>query len=241
MPTGRVLVINPNTTAAVTDMLARHTRAALPHAEVSTVTAPFGAHYISSEAAYTVAAHAVLDAWAEAPPAHAVLIGCFGDPGLHALREVCPAHVVGLATASMSEAAARGRFAIITGGQRWQAMLERLAATEGHAGALAGIEILPQSGLDLQAGGETAIAQLAEACLRARERWQADALILGGAALAGWGDVLASRLGLPVIDSVSAGVRAVARLLGVPAPVPPGPDGVAYSGISTALAHRLAR
>ncbi|MFA9440315.1 aspartate/glutamate racemase family protein [Uliginosibacterium sp. sgz301328] len=241
MSTGRVLVINPNTTATVTDLLARHARAALPNADIDTITAPFGAQYISSEVAYTVAGHAVLDAWAVAAPAHVVLIGCFGDPGLHALREVCPAHVVGLASASMSEAAARGRFAIITGGQRWQAMLERLAVVEGFAGALAGIEILPQSGLDLQAGGEAAIALLGEACLRARERWQADGLILGGAALAGWGDVLANRLGLPVIDSVSAGMRAASGLLGTPAPQPAGTDGVAYSGISAALAHRLAQ
>ena len=61
-------------------------------ARVRTVTARFGASYITDEASYTVAAHSALEAWTAAlaqpqPAPSAVLIGCFGDPGLWALRE----------------------------------------------------------------------------------------------------------------------------------------------------------
>ena len=61
--TPQLLVINPNTTAAVTDLLARHLGGVLsPAVQVRAVTARFGPPYISDEAGWAVAGHAVLDA-----------------------------------------------------------------------------------------------------------------------------------------------------------------------------------
>ena len=131
--------------AHVSALLQRHVQgAAGSHVAVRTATARFGAPYIACEASYAVAAHAVLDVWAHeiAQPQtapDAVLIGCFGDPGLMALRESIPVPVTGLAEASFIEAARHGRFAIVTGGERWGPMLQRLAQALGHAHALAGI------------------------------------------------------------------------------------------------------
>ena len=139
----QLLVINPNMSAHVSALLQRHVQgAAGSHVAVRTATARFGAPYIACEASYAVAAHAALDVWAHeitqphAPP-DAVLIGCFGDPGLMALRESSPVPVTGLAEASFIEAARHGRFAIVTGGERWGPILQRLAQALGHAHALA--------------------------------------------------------------------------------------------------------
>ena len=129
----QLLVINPNTSAHVSALLQQHVQAAAgSHVAVRTATARFGAPYIACEASYAVAAHALLDAWAHdlAQPhsrPDAVLIGCFGDPGLMALRESSPVPITGLAEASFIEAARHGRFAIVTGGERWGPMLQRLA------------------------------------------------------------------------------------------------------------------
>ena len=58
----RLLVINPNTTASVSALLQRHVQAAVGDAiSVRTITGRFGAPYISCEASYAVANHAVLD------------------------------------------------------------------------------------------------------------------------------------------------------------------------------------
>lgn len=57
----RILVINPNTTASVTDMVLASCRQTHGNVEWTGVTARFGAAYIASEAAYAIAAHAVLD------------------------------------------------------------------------------------------------------------------------------------------------------------------------------------
>lgn len=228
-----LLVINPNTSASVTQLLHRHIQAAAGSGtHVHAVTAPFGARYITDEVSYAVAAHATIEAWTawtsaanvtdepvaaaaanvatgtiEKIAAEAVIIGCFGDPGLFALREIATVPVVGLAEASFAVAARHGRFAIVTGGLRWRAMLERLAWATGHAVALAGIHTIVPTGAELAANPEWARALLKEACRAAAREFNADAIILGGAGLAGMAETLLADLDVPVIDSVLAGAE----------------------------------
>ena len=137
---------------------------------VRTVTARFGSPYISDEASYAVAAHAVIDAWTAARTQSipdAVLIGCFGDPGIFALRELADVPVMGLAEAAFAEAARHGRFAVVTGGERWRPMLSRLAPALGFSHALAGIHTVSPTGAQLAADPEGARALLAHACAEA--------------------------------------------------------------------------
>ncbi len=216
-----LLVINPNTSASVSALLQTHVQAAAgSHVQVRTVTARFGAPYISDEASYAVAAHATLDAWAAALASQsapdAVLIGCFGDPGLLALRESSPAPVTGLAEAAFIEAARHGRFAIVTGGERWGPMLQRLAHTLGHGAALAGIHTVAPTGAQLAADPEGARALLGQACRDAVRQLGAQAVIVGGAGLAGMAAAIQPGLNVPLIDSVLAGARWALR-----GPTPP--------------------
>ena len=238
----RVLLINPNTTVTVTERLAPVVTDGLGPGHVLTrITARFGASYISSEAAYCVAAHAALDAWAAAGgDAEGVLVGCFGDPGVFALRELCDGPVVGLAEASMREAAREGRFAIVTGGLRWRPMLERLATAIGLGGQLQHIEIVDRTGAQLAADPEGALRLLAGACETAA-RSGARSVILGGAALVGMAAQLAPRVPLPLIDNVQAGARAMREALAQPDARAPGPDGTVYTGLSAELAAALRR
>lgn len=232
-----LLVINPNTSANVTAALSQQIAARVPPEwRVTTATASFGAAYIVSEASYAIAAHAVLDAWAHASQFDAVLVGCFGDPGLEGLRELSTVPVIGLAEASMTEAARHGRFAIVTGGARWPAILQRRAAAAGLEESLAGIQIIPESGAELLATPERTLTRLTEEAWAAHTRFGADAVLIGGAALAGMGDAIAGRLDFPVIDNVSAAARAVAQL---PPACSVQAQMASYSGLSEVLTRRL--
>lgn len=227
-PMRQLLVINPNTSESVSRLLQAHVQAAAgPQAQVRTVTARFGAPYISDEASYAVAGHAALDAWAAAlikpdgaprPAPDAVLIGCFGDPGLLALRDSSPVPVTGLAEAAFVEAARHGRFAIVTGGARWGPMLQRLAQALGHGPQLAGIHTVAPTGAQLAADPVAARALLAQACSDAARQFGAQAVILGGAGLAGMAAGIQPGLDVPLIDSVLAGARWALRDPGAPAP-----------------------
>ncbi len=238
----KILLINPNTSAGVTARLVPVLAAELgPGHELTPVTARFGADYISSEAAYCIAGHAALDAFATAGAGvHGVLLGCFGDPGVFALRELFGGPVIGLAEAAMREAAAHGHFAIVTGGTRWPPMLERLAVSLGLATELQHIEIVDRTGAQLAADPPAALRLLGEACLVAT-RSGARSIILGGAALVGMAEALRSTVELPLIDNVMAGGRAMRAALARPAVAAPGADGAAYSHLSAELAQLLHR
>jgi allantoin racemase len=208
----QLLVINPNTSASVSALLQTHAQAlAGPEVLVRTATARFGAPYIACEASYAVAGHALLDAWSTAlvdqPAPDAVLIGCFGDPGLLALRQGSAAPVTGLAEAAFAEGAALGRFAVVTGGAAWKPMLERLAYSLGHSAALAGIHTVAPSGAELAKDPQAALALLAQACRDAARQWDVQSVVLGGAGLAGMAAKIQAQVPVPLIDSVLAGTR----------------------------------
>jgi allantoin racemase len=236
-----VLAINPNTTDSVTRLLGKHLAAAAPSTSWRMAGGRFGARYIVSEAAYAVASHAAIDAWAADPgPADAVLLACFGDPGLFALRELCPVPVVGMAEASMR--AAGGRFSIVTGGPRWAPMLERLAHDLGFAPALARVRTTEVTGGEAAADPERAIAALATACREARDEDGAASVILGGAGFAGLAQRVSAAAGVAVIDGVCAAAVAAERLaLGAPKPYQRRAPSkrVLSSGLSGSLADKL--
>ena len=199
-------MINANTTQGVTELIERHARAAVNGAvEFKAVTAAFGAAYISNEAAYAVGGHAALDCLErEAAGCDAVYLACFGDPGLFALREAASVPVIGMAEASMREAAKRGRFSIVTGGPAWNPILRRLALALDVSNELLSVRALPLPGPELAARPELISAEVEKA-----RNEGAQSVIIGGAALSGLAGKLESKV--PLIDSVECGARAAAR------------------------------
>jgi Asp/Glu/hydantoin racemase len=146
-----------------------------------------------------------------------VLIGCFGDPGLEALRRAAsPVPVLGLAQAALGEAHRAGRYAIVTGGRAWKPMLERIVASFGWQDRLDNITVIEQSGGDLAADPQGALRLLAAACREAAAPG-VTRVVLGGAGFAGYGDKIRAEVPVPVIDSVSAAARALAAVLSLEA------------------------
>lgn len=208
----RIWVINPNSSQATTERLRGTLEPRIPRGvELSCLTARLGAPYIACEASHAVAGYALLDAWqhqlslSEQGPDR-ILIGCFGDPGLFALRESSACPVTGLAEASFIHASKLGQFAIVTGGDRWKPMLERLASGLGYAKYLTHIETVQATGAELQANPEAALNVLKNACYRA-SLTGAQSIILGGAGLAGYAEQLHNACQIPIYDSVLVGLE----------------------------------
>jgi allantoin racemase len=214
----RLLLINPNTSADITNRIVATAKAAArPDTEIKGATGRFGARYILTRAAAIIAAHAALDAYAcHGDDADAVVLACFGDPGLAGLRELSPVPVVGLAEASCHTAAMLGaRFAIVTGGHRWGPMLEEFVASIGLEQKLAAVKTVAPSGAEIALNPDAAVAQLAVACRAAVTDHGAEAVILGGAGLAGLASRITNQVPVPLVDCVEAAVttvEAMARL-----------------------------
>jgi Asp/Glu/hydantoin racemase len=205
-------------------------------------TGRFGATYIASRAAAAIAAHAALDAFAEhGDGADVVLLACFGDPGLLALREISTAPVVGMAEASCHEAAGLGaRFSIVTGGERWSAMLTEFVQTLGLSARLASVRTVAATGAAIAEDPDGALAVLGEACRSCAVQDGAASVVLGGAGLVGLADRLAPLVPVPVICSLKAAVAAcLATEVGSRTSSRPPSSPVSSTGLSPALAARL--
>jgi|ADGO01.1.fsa_nt_gi allantoin racemase len=242
----RLLLINPNTTQAVTDrILAVAQEHAAPDTELVGVTGRFGAAYVASRSSYAIAGHAALDAWAKADDGtfDAVVLSCFGDPGLDALREICSVPVLGMAESSMHLAAELGqRFGIVTGGERWGPMLREFAASRGLGGQLATVETVAPTGGDIARDPEGSLKLLSDAC-NAAAKAGADHVILAGAGLAGLVPRIQDSVPVPLIDSVVAVIQMAERIAAAGRPATNGASAaaspIASIGLSPELAIRL--
>jgi Asp/Glu/hydantoin racemase len=236
----RLLLINTNTSAAITDALVAAARGLVGDGiEVVGATARFGARYIATRATYAIAAHAALDAYAAyGQGVDAVVLACFGDPGLAALREIAAVPVVGMAEAACREAAQHGRFAVVTGGAGWRAMLEEFIATLGLSDRLASIRTVAPTGADIAADPAGSADLLARACRAAAVEDGAEVVVLGGAGLVGMKERIAADVAVPLIDGLAAAVSMAKDILRKPRPV--GANRIVEAIESIGLSDRLA-
>jgi allantoin racemase len=206
----KILLLNPNTTSAVTDLLyAAGARAASPGTELIAVTARRGVPYIATRAEAQIGGAVALEMLAESVGAvDAAIIAAFGDPGLFGARELFDIPIIGLAEAAMLTACMVGRkFSIVTFATALAPWYQECVDMHGLGERCAGIRALDgtfQSISEVQSEKEDLLVALAN---RAVERDGADVVVLSGAPLSGLAAKVADRIPVPVIDPIAAAVR----------------------------------
>ena len=212
----KILLLNPNTTGAVTDLLhAAGLKAASPGTELVVATAERGVPYIATRAEAQIGGAIALEMLAAAGSSvDAAIIAAFGDPGLLGARELFDIPVVGLAEAAMLTACMLGRkFAIVTFARALAPWYQECVSMHGLDARCAGIRTLDgpfRSISDVQAEKEDLLVALAN---RAVEQDDADVVILSGAPLAGLADKIRDRIAVPLIDPTAAAVRQAETLV----------------------------
>jgi allantoin racemase len=137
-----------------------------------------------------------------------IIIGAFGDPGLAALREQVNIPVVGIAEASMLEAAEGGRrFGVATTTPALVEVIAARARTLGLAELYCGIRLTPGEALALVADPAALIEALAEAVRQSIAQDGAEAVIIGGGPLGLAAIVLAPRFATPIIAPIPAAMQ----------------------------------
>lgn len=205
----KLLLVNPNTTQAVTDAVLRAARAvAGPGTELKAVTGSFGPAVIGSRAENALAQHSVLQLVADhAGDCDAVVLAVSLDTGLWACRELLPVPVVGMTEAGLLMGCnVATRLGVVTYGQRMGPLYRELVEGHGLASRLAGIATLavppelsfsdPQQVLD---------ATLA-AARQLVVRDGAEAVLLAGAAMAAMASTLQPHIDVPLLDGVACAV-----------------------------------
>jgi Asp/Glu/hydantoin racemase len=244
----RILLLNPNTSQSITDILAA---AAIPAAaqgtEIVAVTAPRGVPYISSRAEAQIGGAIALEMLAERAGTYdAAIIAAFGDPGLFAARELFGVPVIGMSEAAMLTACMLGkRFGIVTFAAAMEAWYRECAEQHGLAHRCAGIRCLDggfRSIDDVQDEKEAALIDLAN---KSVELDGAEVIILAGAPLAGLAAKVADRIPVPLVDQAAAAVKQAESLVTLrPRKATAGgfrrPGAKPSTGLSPALAARIA-
>jgi allantoin racemase len=212
----RIVVLNPNTTEAVTDLLAAAARAvAAPGTELVPVTATRGVPYLATKAEAQIGGAIAIEMLAEHhAQANAAIIAAFGDPGLFGARELFDIPVIGMSEAAMLTACMLGRrFAIVTFTAALSGWYRDCVEMHGLGERCCAVRSLDQSFgsiSEVQDEKEDLLVALANKTVTEDE---AEVIILGGAPLAGLARRVRERVAAPLVDPIAAAVKQAEALV----------------------------
>src|SRR3984957_9927234 len=211
----RILILNPNTTKAVTSLMLDAGRAvASPGVEVEAITAARGFPYIASRAEAQIGGAIALEMLAETQGFDAAILAAFGDPGLFGARELFDFPVIGVSEAAMLTACMLGgQFLIVTFASALCGWYRDCVAMHRLESRCAGVVALDRSFGSLEDARETNWLALVDLSNKAVAERDADVAILAGAPLAGLATRARDLIHVPVIDPVAAAVKQAEALV----------------------------
>jgi allantoin racemase len=150
---------------------------------------------------------------AEAGGYDAIVLGCFGDPGLDGFREILSVPIVGPCEAAMHVACTLGhRFGIVTVLDSVVGPLQRLARIAGLDSRVASIVSCDVPVLELDGGSRDAVLSACRSVIESG----ADTMVLGCMSMAflGVAEDLSAELGVPVVNPARTALKTAELLLG---------------------------
>lgn len=204
----KIHVVNPNSTASMTRAIAEVARAtARPD---TTILASNPAQGPASIQGYYDVAACLPGLMAEArrhPDIDALVVACFDDTGVDALRAMLDVPVIGIGEAAYHAASLVSvRFSVVTTLPRSVPGLQANLARYGLIARCASVRASNVPVLDLENGGQETERLIYAQVERAVEEDMADCIVLGCAGMSELRARLSEEFGLPVIDGVGCAV-----------------------------------
>ncbi len=211
----RVLVVNPNTTASMTDKIgAAARRVASPGTEIVAVNPAIGPASIEGFYDEAMSLAGMLEVIRTAQGYDAVVIACFDDTGLDAARCLTDKPVVGIGEAAYHYASMiANKFSVVTTLARSVPALEHNLHRYGLIARCAKVRSSEVAVLELEQPGSDACARISAEIGRAVAEDRAEAIVLGCAGMADLADTLSREHQLPVLDGVSCAVGLVESMV----------------------------
>lgn len=212
----KLLIINPNSSLAMTAEIEKSVNdCGLREITADVVRMPDSPEALESYRDYTLAGANMLNFIDEnsrkVQEYDGVLVACYGDPGLYALKEKLTMPVIGIAEASMSTALLLGyKFSIVAAVKKAKAMMTQLVDSYGLTARLASVESLDLDILTFMNHPE-ALKAAFKLCAHEAADKGADTVIYGCAGMTML-QRMAGEFGIEVIDPVKAGVVQLAAL-----------------------------
>ena len=204
----RILVVNPNTTAGMTAKIAAAAqRVAAPGTDIVALTSPHGPASIEGYYDEAMSLAGLLQAVREAADFDAVIIACFDDTGLDALRCLTDKPVVGIGEAGYRMAAMlSNKFSVVTTLARSVPALEHNLMRYGMDRQCQRVRSSEVAVLELEHANPAAYQKIEAEIERAISEDRAEAIVLGCAGMADLANAMSERFGLPVLDGLACAV-----------------------------------
>ena len=200
-----LFVINPNSSEKVTAGIEQAVRPLASHEiPIKCLTLSEGPPAIENQMQADLTIAPMLALAGAQENAAGFVIACFGDPGLHALRDMVDEPVVGIQEAAVSFA--------LTLGQRFGVIAILPASIPRHLRAFGAMGVLDRLAGDRALGlgvaeladAERTLSGMIETGRTLRDVDGADVLIMGCAGMARYRAALEDALGLPVVEPCQA-------------------------------------
>ena len=204
----RILVVNPNTTAGMTaNIAAAARRIAAPGTEIVALTSSHGPASIEGYYDEAMSLAGLLQAVREAQDYDAVIIACFDDTGLDALRCLTDKPVVGIGEAGYRMAAMLcNKFSVVTTLARSVPALEHNLMRYGMDRQCQRVRSSEVPVLELEHANPAAYKKIEDEIGRAIAEDRAEAIVLGCAGMADLAAAMSERFGVPVLDGLACAV-----------------------------------
>ncbi|KJV45860.1 Asp/Glu/hydantoin racemase [Acinetobacter indicus] len=215
----KIQVINPNTCIEMTQAIGiAAQQVAGPNVDIIAVSPQHGIASIEGHYDEAIAAIGVLELIQQGKQSNVDghVIACFGDPALHAAREIAEAPVIGIAEAAFHMATLIAtKFSIVTTLPRTKIIAEHLLQQYGFAQHCAQIRCIDLPVLSLENDKDFAYTKLLESCREAKAQDGIGAIVLGCGGMAEMAEQVSREINIPVIDGVRAAVKLLEALHGM--------------------------
>ncbi len=210
----RILWINPVGIDSYDEPIGEELRReAAPETRVDVCSLPgIGPQHLEWNALEAVVAGPTMGVirWAsEVESYDAAVIGCFYDPFLRGARELAgPMAITAPAEACMHIAATIGeQFSILVGRRKWIPEMHENVIKHGYGDHLASFRVLDMSVDEFQADPATTQQRILTESEKAVKEDRADAVVLGCTIEFGFYRQVQQKIGVPVIDAITAPLR----------------------------------
>ncbi|WP_454856822.1 aspartate/glutamate racemase family protein [Rhizobium binxianense] len=210
----RILVVNPNTTASMTEKAAAAARTvAASGTEIIAATSRMGPVSIEGHYDGALAIPGLITELRERQDYDAAIIACFDDTGLDAARTFAEVPVLGLCESAVATAGFLAqRFTVVTTLERSRVLIDNLVQRYGMSGR-ARVRASDIPVLELEDAASGAIRKLRVAIEQALLEDGAEAIVLGCAGMTDLARDLQRLYDVPVIDGVAAAVKQAEALV----------------------------
>ncbi|MGC2940275.1 MULTISPECIES: aspartate/glutamate racemase family protein [unclassified Brevibacterium] len=214
----RILVVNVNTTASMTEGIAGAARqAASAGTEIIGLTPTFGAESCEGNVESHLAALGVMDAVLKySGEFDAVIQAGYGEHGREGLQELLDVPVIDITEAGAALAMFLGRrYSVVTTLDRTVPLIEDRLLLAGFDSHCVSVRASGMAVLELEEDPRAAIDAIADQAAEAVEQDRAEVIVLGCGGMAELGETITERCCVPVVDGVAAAVRLAESLVGL--------------------------